>query len=76
MIKKSKQKTYYETELIDAVVCDKCGKDLIEEDDSFNIINIDTAYCEKGDKSLTDLSIGFTKHLCQDCAKPILELLD
>lgn len=75
MIKKSKQKTYYETELIDAVICDKCGRELTE-DDSFVVIQFDEAFFKKGKPSITFHDIGFTKLLCEDCVIPIEKLLD
>ena len=75
MITKSTQKTYYETELIDAVLCDKCGKEFTEDDD-FIILQFDEAFFKKGKPSISYHDVGFTKILCEDCIKPIEELLD
>jgi len=74
MIKKSKQKTYYETELIDTIICDKCGKDLTKED-YFYIVNVDEVYFDSERKRLEDLDIGYTKHLCDECIKSVSEIL-
>lgn len=74
MIKKSKQKTYYETELIDEIICDKCGKDLTKEEE-FCIINVDVVYFDDERKKLEDLDVGYTKHLCNKCTKLVAEVL-
>jgi hypothetical protein len=75
MIKKSKQKTYYETELIDTIICDKCGKDLTKEN-CFYIINVDNVYFDNDRKKLESLDIGYTKHLCNDCGDEIQKILN
>lgn len=76
MIKKSKQKVYYEDEVIESVFCDKCGKEITEDDD-FIVIRVDEAYLHLRNerKTLSYHEIGYSKLLCYDCAELIEELL-
>lgn len=75
MIKKEKQKHYYETNVITGATCDVCGKDLTDEDEKIIRVQLRHYYFQEKATSLGDYEMGLTKELCEKCAEPISDIL-
>lgn len=77
MIKKERKKTYCTMEIITDVICDNCGKSLINEDDFINRIEVTSLYYIKDIQTLSDSGFyDYKLDLCNSCYVPIKEMLD
>jgi len=69
MIKTTKEKTYYETELINEITCAICGKDIMKED-MFRL-KLDNCYLPTENRRYLEFydNVGVEIHICEKCTK-------
>lgn len=77
MITKEPKKVYYTTEAVVDVICDKCSKSLIGDENEILEVTIQGWYLLESQGSLSRSGLnGERQHLCRECLTPVLELLN